>query len=68
MTVAAGVLNNGNNRRALNHSREGYNTTEDDYFALQLRQNEAHVVALEYVAWQRQMGVKSEQYFYASAI
>jgi len=49
--IAAGVLglNNGNNRRAPNHKREGCNTTEDDYFALRLRRNETHMVAVEYV-------------------
>ena len=62
VAIAAGVLrlNNGNNRRAPNHDRESCSTTEDDYFALRLRQNEVHVLALEYVAWRRQSGVKTQ--------
>jgi len=32
--VTAGILNNGNNCRALNHNREGCNTVEGDYFAV----------------------------------
>jgi len=56
VAIAAGILNNGNNRCALNHQREGCNTMEDDYFALRLRRIETHVVAVEYVAWRRQAG------------
>ena len=62
VAIAAGVLNNGNNRRAPNHEREGCSTTDDDYFALRLRRNEIHVVAVKYAAWRRQAGVKTQYY------